>query len=229
MTVTTSKLMRAAGLAAVAAGLLYTIIQPIHPSEDVYTVTSSAWAIVGSMTLAFSVLGLVGVSGIYLRQVKEVGLLGLVGYAMLSLFFLLVTAFTFAETLILPPLAAEAPQFVDSFLGIFGGTPGDVDLGALGAIGAVSFGLYLVGGSLFGIAVFRADVLSRGAALLLVFGALSVLFVPTLPHAVGRYAAVPVGLALVWLGYSLWSEQRQTAIEPSPKRRSPRLDLAAAE
>ena len=32
-----------------------------------------------------------------------------------------------------------------------------------------------------------------------------------LPHAVGRYAAVPVGMAMVWLGWSLWSEQRTSA------------------
>lgn len=229
MTITPSKLVRAAGLAAMAAGLLYTVIQPVHPTEDVAAVTTSAWAIVAAMTLGFGILGLVGVSGIYLRQVKEVGVLGLVGYVMLSLFFLLVAAFTFAEMFILPPLASEAPQFVDSFLGIFAGTPATVDLGALGAMGAVSFVLYLVGGSLFGFAVFRAAVLSRAAGLLLVFGALSVLTVPMLPHAIGRYAAVPVGLALVWLGYSLWADQRRTAVETVPSRRSPRLDLAAAE
>ena len=229
MTVTPSKLTRAAALAAVAAGLLYIIIQPIHPSEDVATVTGSAWAIVGYMTLGFSILGLVGVSGIYLRQVQEAGVPGLIGYLMFGTFLLLATAFTFAETLILPPLASEAPQFVDSFLGIFSGSPGEVDLGTLGALGAVSFGLYLVGGSLLGIALFRANVLSRWAALMLVFGAVSTLLVPVLPHALGRYAAVPVGLALVRLGYSLWSEQREAATASVPDRRRARLDLAAAE
>ena len=229
MTVTTTKLIRAAGLSAVAAGLLYIVIQLVHPIEDLSAVTGSAWAIVGYMTLTFSILGLVGVSGVYLRQVEEVGLLGLVGYLLFGVFFLLVTAFTFAEALILPPLASEAPQFVNSFLGIFSGSPGQVDLGPLGAIGAVSFGLYLIGGSLFGIALFRARVLSRWAALLLTFGALSVLLVPTLPHAVGRYAAIPVGIALVWLGCSLWADQGGPATESVQHSRSSRLDLAAAE
>ena len=229
MTITTSKLARAAGLAAMVAGLLFIIIQPIHPSEDVSAVTGGAWATVGYMTLGFAILGLVGVSGMYLRQVKEAGVLGLVGYVMFASLFLLTMAFTFAETLILPPLASEAPQFVDSFLGIFSGSPGDVELGTLGAIGGVSFALYLIGGSLFGIALFRARVLSRWAALMLVFGAVVTLLVPLLPHAVARYAAVPMGVALVGLGYSLWSEQRETATASVSDGRSARLDLAAAE
>jgi hypothetical protein len=92
----------------------------------------------------------------------------------------------------------------------------------------VAFGLYLVGGSLLGIALFRARVLARWAALMLVFGATATLLVPLLSHAVGRYAAVPMGLALVGLGYSLWSEQREAATASLPASGSARLDLAAA-
>jgi len=229
MTMTTSKLTRAAGLAAVVAGLLYIAVQPIHPAEEVSAVTGSAWAIVGYMTLGFAILGLAGVSGIYLRQVKEAGVLGLVGYLLFGTFFLLATAFTFAETLILPPLASEAPQFVDSFLGIFSGSTGEVELGTLGAMSAVAFGLYLIGGSLLGIALFRARVLARWAALMLAVGATATLLVPLLPHAVGRYAAVPMGLALVGLGHSLWSERREAATASLPASGSAQLGLAAAE
>jgi hypothetical protein len=207
VTITTPRLVRAAGLSAVLAGWLYAVIQFVHPAEEVGAVTGTAWVVVGAMTLAFGVLGLVGVTGVYLRQVRETGVLGLAGYLLTGLFFLLVTAFTFAETLVLPPLAAEAPAFVDSVLGIFAGTGGDVDLGALGAIGAVSFGLYLVGGVLLGSAVVRARVLARGAGALLVLGAACTLVVPLLPHAVGRYAALPFAAALVWLGWSLWAER----------------------
>jgi hypothetical protein len=230
VTLTTAKITRATGLAAVMAGLLFIVIQPIHPAEELATVTSTAWAVVGYMTLGFAILGLVGVTGIYLRQVKEAGVLGLVGYVLLGLFFLLATAFTFAEIFILPPLASHAPQFVDSFLGIFAGSPGDVDLGALGAMSLVSFGLYMPGGVLFGIALFRARVLPRWAALTLVFAALSTLLVPALPHSVGRYAAVPFGVALIWLGWSLWSERGETTTTaPSQETRTARFDFAEAE
>lgn len=57
-------------------------------------------------------------------------------------------------------------------------------------------------------------VLSRGAGILLALGAASTLVVPFVPHAAARYAAVPVGLALIWLGYSLWSEQRKAPERP---------------
>ena len=30
-----------------------------------------------------------------------------------------------------------------------------------------------------------------------------------LPHAIQRLAAIPVGIALAWLGYALWSERPQ--------------------
>ena len=45
------------------------------------------------------------------------------------------------------------------------------------------------------------------------------------PHQIARLAAVPMGIALVWLGYSLWSERREKAIasEPLPGRGSPQL------
>lgn len=215
MTITSSKLSRAAGISAALSGLLFVVIQPIHPLEVAATVTNPAWAIVAYMTMAMSILGLAGLTGIYLRQVKETGLLGLIGYLMFAIEYLLVAAWTFAEALILPPLSAEAPQFVDSFLGIFNGSASVVSLGTLGAMGLVSFVLYLLGGVFTGIAIFRARILSRGGALLLALGAASTPLVAFLPHAVSRYAAVPVGLALIWLGLSLWSEQRKSSAAPA--------------
>jgi hypothetical protein len=41
-----------------------------------------------------------------------------------------------------------------------------------------------------------------------------------LPHALQRLAAVPMGLALAWLGYALWSERRERASDPVPGRGS---------
>jgi hypothetical protein len=215
MSITTATLTQAAGLSAVLSGLLYILIQPIHPPEAVSTVTGSAWAIVAYMTMAMSILGLVGVTGIYLRQVKETGVLGLIGYLLFALFYLGTTAWTFAEALILPALSAQAPQFVDGFLGVFDGSGGGAGLGALGAMGLLIFPVYLLGGVLLGVAMFRAGILARGGAVLLALGAASTLLVQFLPHAAARYAAVPVGVALIWLGYSLWSEQRPA---PAPAR-----------
>jgi hypothetical protein len=210
MTVLPSHLTRAAGLSAIASGLLYIAIQPIHPEETVSAVTGTAWAVVGAMTIAMAVLALAGITGIYLRQVTESGLLGLVGYLVFASFFFLAFAFTFAEIFILPQLADESPRFVDSFNSIFAGEDVAMDLGALELLAPVAAVLYMGGGALFGLAVFRARVLDRRAGLALTVGALAALLAAVLPHEVGRYAAVPLGLAMIWLGHSL---RNSTVIE----------------
>lgn len=227
MSITPSKLTQAAGLSALLAGLLYIVRQAVHPSDDVSEVSGIAWSIVGYMTMCMSVLGLVGVTGIYLRQVKETGLPGLIGYLMFGSWFVLLSAFSFAYTLILPPLAPESPEFVDSFLGIFSGSGGAVDLGALGAMALVSAVLYIPGGLIFGIAVFRARILSRWGAGVLISGMVLTPLASVFPHTAGSVFAVPVGLALMWLGYSLWSGERKRATRqlapgsPEPTRARP--------
>ena len=72
--------------------------------------------------------------------------------------------------------------------------------------------LYMLGGVLFGIATFRAGVLSRWPAGLLAATALLTPAAALLPHEFQRVAAgMPMGVAVAWLGYALWSEQRQEA------------------
>jgi len=213
MTVTSSRLSKAAGLAAIAAGTLYVAIQPIHPEETVTAVAGTRWVVVAAMTMTMAVLALVGISGVYLRQAREAGVLGLVAYAMFGLFYLLVVAHSFAEIFILPELADVSPRFVDSFNGIFSGEAGPMDLGAIEAINPVSALLYIVGGSLFGISVVRARVFDRRVGLAFTVGALAAVLAAVLPHDLGRYAAVPLGVAMIWLGYALWDLEKSAATE----------------
>jgi len=105
---------------------------------------------------------LVGIAGLYTRQVEKAGWLGLAGFALLIVSWWLLTAFVFAEAFILPPLAGTAPEFVDALLGISYGHTGGVDLGVLPTLFSVGVGIsYMLGGLLFGIATFRAGVLPR--------------------------------------------------------------------
>jgi hypothetical protein len=67
---------------------------------------------------------------------------------------------------------------------------------------------------LFGIATFRVGILSRwAAALLAASGPLSLILVSLLPHHLERLGALPMGLAMLWLGYSLLSGRRGAAAE----------------
>jgi hypothetical protein len=50
-----------------------------------------------------------------------------------------------------------------------------------------------------------------------------------LPHAIQRLAAIPVALAIAWLGYTLFTERRARASNPSPGTGSPQLRQTAAE
>src|SRR4029078_5515136 len=136
----------------------------------------------------------------------------------------------FMEPLILPLLTTVAPGFVESALGMGSGAGGPMNLGALATIYSALSLLYLLGLVLFGIALFRARILPRWAAGLLAFsGPLAFIMVALLPHQLERLAAMPMGFALAWLGYALWSERRGQASELVAGKASPQLRPTAAE
>jgi hypothetical protein len=227
--ITSSTLTRAAAIAGALSGLVYIVIQFIHPSDEVASLTTQRWASVHYLSFCMAVLGMVGLTGIYLRQVRQFGLLGLLGYVTFVLFFILQASFNFAEALIAPLLTVEAPQVAEDFVGLFGRQAAVTDLGPLAALPLVAGALYVAGAVLVGIAILRARVLSRGAGILLIIAAaVTPVAGALLPHSFERLAAIPMGLALIWLGYSLWADQRKSAIEPASPASSP-LQRAAAE
>lgn len=213
---TTSNLIRWTGLAAMGAGIIFATIQPIHPLDVLSSVTTTKWVVIQSFKWTMCLLGLLGMVGLYARQVKETGWLGLAGYLLFSLFYALTTAFVFAEAFVLPLLATEAPKFVEGFLGVFNGHPTDFNLGAIPVLYSVAGAAYVLGGVLFGIATFRARILPRWAAALMAVGAVAPFVLAILPHPLDRTFAVPMGVALVGLGYALWSERRAPVSNPLP-------------
>jgi hypothetical protein len=94
---TASNVIRWSGLAAVVAGVIFAGIQPIHPPDVVASVTTAAWAIITTAKTAMCLLFLLGITGIYARQVDKAGWLGLVGFLLLGLSWTLQTAFVVAE------------------------------------------------------------------------------------------------------------------------------------
>jgi len=230
MKITAAKLIRWAGLSAMVAGIIFAGIQPIHPPDVLASVTTSPFIIITSLKTVMSLFGLFGIAGLYARQVEETGWLGLAGYFLLTIFYAVQMCFSFVEPLILPLLVTESPNFVESVMGMSSGAGGPMNLGALATVYALVSVLYLLGLLLFGIAIFRARILSRWAAGLLAFsGPLAIIMVILLPHQLERLAAIPMGLALAWLGYALWSERRAPASEAVPGKSSPQLRQTAAE
>ena len=223
-TITASSLIRLTGLCAVVAGIVFAGIQPIHPDDVVASVNTPAWAIITSLKTIMCVLLLLSIVGLYARQIKQTGWLGLAGFLLFGLSWTIQTAFVFAEAFIMPPLASVAPKFVDGFLGASFGRFSEANLGILAQLyGLIVGGGYILGGLLFGIAIFRAGVLSRWPAGLLAATAALTPLAGLAPHAIQRLAAMPMGLALAWLGYALWSERHEHASEPSPVLANPQL------
>ena len=88
MTITTTTLTRAAGVAAVVGGVLYIGVQIRHPNLDLALVTTTQWKVRQTMKVLFASLSLAGITGMYLRQVTRAGVLGLIGYLVLATGFL---------------------------------------------------------------------------------------------------------------------------------------------
>lgn len=208
---TTSTVMRLSGLSAVVAGICFIVIGMFHPVNEPSAVNAT-WVNVHIFAAALGFFGLFGMAGLYVRQVEETGWLGLAGFLLFTVWMTLVCGFSFVEAFILPTLASASPMFVESFLGMLTGTPGAIDLGILSTIWNLSGPMFIVGPLLFGIATFRARVLPRWAGALLVLNAVLVPIGALVPaEHQAKIIMVPVGLALAWLGYALFSERREKA------------------
>src|SRR5688572_14554028 len=118
MKLTTSNVIRAAGLSAMAAGLLFIVIQMIHPADVLASVTTPTWAIVHYLGVSMGFFGLFGLTGLYARQAGKAGWLGLIGYLLFSLFYAFTVAFQFIEAFVSPVLATVEPKVVEALLGI---------------------------------------------------------------------------------------------------------------
>jgi hypothetical protein len=213
VTITPTSLTRAAGISAAVAGLIFIAVQINHPPMDVASVATSEWVVRNSAKVVMGALALVGITGMYLRQVRQTGLLGLIGYLLLGAGYLLMFATEVISAYVLPSLVNLAPGYVNDILvAAAGGTPVG-DIGAMKTVLAVTGVGYMVGGLIFGIALFRARILARWASALLAVGTIATVSLAVLPESFNRPMAVPVGVALVGLGVSLWRDQRISGTE----------------
>ena len=209
MEITAANLIRWAGLSAMVAGICYVLVGIFHPANVPSSVTTTRWVIVHIFACAMSFFGLLGMPGLYARQAEKSGWLGLVGYILLSLWLVVIMGFSFVEAFILPHVATALPAFVQAWMGMFNGPAGKFDLGVLPTIWTLTGPVYILGGLLFGIATFRAGILPRWAGALLALSTVLAPIAGLLPNASQPKIAIPMGLALAWLGYALFAERRE--------------------
>jgi hypothetical protein len=184
-----STLFRLSGLAGLVCGLVILVQRLVIDS----IVTGSPLAI-GPLG---PILGLLVLTGAYLRQREESGVLGGVAFIVGFLSMGFITGIDFTRRYILVQLDPEIVQAL--FMG---------PLRYLFLACGVSF---LVGVLLFGVSSLRAGVFSRWAILLYVVGfvpySVPILFPPfvvTAGQAVGA-------LGIIWLGWELWRGEQPVA------------------
>jgi hypothetical protein len=169
------------------------------------------------LKILMAVLALVGITGMYLSQIRRNGVLGLIGYVLLAAGYLLIMCGVYAAAYLLPEIAAANTGYINDFIAIDTGR-GTVegDIGTMETVIQLRGFAYLAGGLLFGIALYRANVLARWAAALLAVGGVVSVILSLMPDAFYRLLAVPNGIAMIGLGYSLWRTARTvTTVESS--------------
>jgi hypothetical protein len=148
-------------------------------------------------------LMLLGLIGLYARQVDKTGWLGLVGFLLAFVGTVLVNVIFAMASTVIHLVALQASALFDQAV-----TPPTYGVIVL-VLG------YILGYVLFGIATTRARVFPRGSGILLIIG--SVMFfisesVPvnaSLSHLIVTIGDVIFGASFVWMGFALWSEKRE--------------------
>jgi len=213
MTVINENILRWSGIAAIIGGTCYLLVGLFHPLNVPSSVITTPWLVVHILAMGTSFFGMLGLTGLYARQAEKTGWLGLAGYLLLNLWLALILGFTFVEVFILPVIASAAPAFVAGWLGMFTGTASEINLSALPTVWTITGPLYILGGILFGIATFRARILPRWSGILLAVGTAIGPAAAFISLEYQPKVAVPVGAALIWMGYALWSEKHSHAAE----------------
>ena len=208
MTITPTILIRGAAAAAVAAGLIFIGVNIGHPHMDATSIISTEVVVRNSLKVLMAALALVGITGMYVSQVRRNGLLGLIGYLVFAAGYVLLMIPPYIGAFVLPSIADSNSSFVNDVLALFNGNSPDGDLGLLTTVFQLQGFAYLLGGLVFGIALFRAGVLARWAAVLLAVSGLVSVLLAVMPDAFYRFLAFPNAIAMIALGYSLWSTTR---------------------
>ena len=204
MTVTARGLIAAAGLSAVVAGTLFIGVQIGHPHLDATSIGTTEVVVRSTLKLLMAVFALVGITGMYLSQIRRNGWPGLLGFAVLSVGYLCIAGTAFASAFMLPLFAGSDPAAVDDLIAVATGRSPAGDVGVYAVVARIQDAGYLLGGLVFGVALFRARVLWRWASALLAVGGVVTIVLSLLPDAFYRLLAFPNGIAMIGLGLSLW-------------------------
>ena len=223
MNITATGLTKAAGAAAAVAGSIFIAVQINHPATGTFTSETTQWVARSFAKSVMAALALAGITGMYLRQFRKAGILGLVGFLVFAAGYLAIFSVEVIAAAVLPNLVDTEPGFVNDVVAAGAGGSPNGDIGGLQTLFNLAGAGYILGGLIFGIAIFRTRVLARWAAALLAVSTVATAALAVLPDSFNRPFAVPEGIALIALGVSLWRNPRdnhqtspETSTETSP-------------
>ncbi|MFQ5813958.1 MAG: hypothetical protein ACE5I2_12360 [Anaerolineae bacterium] len=196
----TSKLIRWSGLACMVGGLLHGVSRVILAAlglnlpESASKGTRGAWVIWWTLLVISFMLIQLGLAGLYASQAQGTRGAGLIGFLLASIGTTLAAGVGYTSAFAVPSVMKEAPAL-----------PSFVEISPFFEVQLLSYLVFALGWCLLGIATVRARVLPRWAGVLLTVGGVLSLA----PWAV--IGPVVLGLALVWMGYTLWSGTSEVA------------------
>lgn len=207
-----TRFTRWSGLVSILGGLLFAIGIPLHPLRYGEAVSHSPYSAIHTLIAVSLMLTLFGLTGLYVRQVEQLGSFGLPGFFVAFIGTTLTLGGLMTEGFMWPAVAVFDPAAVHSF---DMSTPVGQVTTLLMVIFFGGLVLFAMGYVMFGSSTVRAGVLPRWGGVLIAFGAVFYaaggfslpLFgthslVVTLIETSG---AIPFGLGFIWLGYALWT------------------------
>jgi hypothetical protein len=205
-------LLRLSGLAGIVAGgviilseILAVAVDLMNMAAMARTPLSPAWVPLNLLQLFGVILLLLALVGFYARQAAVAGGLGLVGFLVAFLGTAMFAGTGWSNAFNPPVVARTNPTLLLSF-----------PPSPLGEATLYSAVLFAAGLIFFGITVIRAGVLPRTGGWLLVIGGVLSRIIPILHQRVDIYLPLDswvTSLALILLGYALWSARTGTPTE----------------
>lgn len=205
-------LVRWSGAALVLGGICLALFMVVHPYGEIagaHAAHSIRWVPAHSLHFAGALLVLLGLPGLYARQMRETGRLGLVAALLATAGTAMFVGTGMITAFIWPVIAESAPRFVAADGPMF------ADPLPRFATDAPYVGMVL-GFVLLAVASIRARTLPTETAVVLAIGV--VLFsspvapVGPLPFVLRVIGALAFGGALMWIGYLVWERPLLTSV-----------------
>jgi hypothetical protein len=182
------------GLALAASLLVEWLVVPFEQLGEIKAYLSSSYFLSAGLRLLATILLVWGLLGIYERQSREAGTLGLWAFVVALLGTALQAGNVWAEVFVWPTLAQVAPNIL-----LGHATEAPVYLMSGISLSGLIFGVGII---LFGVATFMARVYPRWASLLLIVSIPVIMFLPdtqgTFSESIGQILS---GIAVAALGF----------------------------